>query len=121
MLFGYVSLYVLVWVWVCASLYVLPNLYVFIFKSVCVCVCVCGVCMYVCALLACRVCEGHQRAADHLELELQMLVSCCVGARNQTRVLRKRMECYHRVISLTTPPYFLEARSLADTARLFGQ
>lgn len=43
------------------------------------CVCMCTVCM-------CGACGSQKRASYTQELELQMIVSCHVGARNQTQV-----------------------------------
>ena len=45
------------------------------------------VCIYMCICLVTH--RGQKRALEPLELELQMVVSCYVGARNQTWVLCK--------------------------------
>jgi hypothetical protein len=37
--------------------------------------------------------RGQKRASGPLELELQMIVSCCVGAKNQTQVLYRNSKC----------------------------
>lgn len=39
--------------------------------------------------------NGGQRRQNPLELESQMVVSCHVGARNQTMVLRKNSHCLY--------------------------
>lgn len=51
------------------------------------------VCMYVRALYAYLVYRGQKRAPDSLGLELHMVVSCQVGAVNQTRVLCNSNPC----------------------------
>lgn len=38
--------------------------------------------MCACLSYECSTCGGHKRVADHLEEELQMVVSCHGGARN---------------------------------------
>lgn len=38
-------------------------------------------CMYVCALCVFIACRGQKKGSDPLELDLQMAVCCCVGAR----------------------------------------
>lgn len=39
------------------------------------------ICLYVCVPGTCR---GQMKAADPLKLEVQVVVSCCVDAENQT-------------------------------------
>lgn len=46
--------------------------------------------MYACVPHACSAYERHMRAPDSLELELQLVASCCVGAENQIRALNHR-------------------------------
>lgn len=51
-------------------------------------------CLHVCwALHACSSWESQKRAVDPLKLELQTVVSLCVGARNQTQVPWKNSGC----------------------------
>ena len=45
--------------------------------------------MFVCAPCACSDPGGQKMESDPLEPELQMVVSCHVGAGNRTQVLRK--------------------------------
>lgn len=46
------------------------------------------ICVGIC-LHACSAWRGQKKASDSLELELQTIVSCHVGARNQTLILCK--------------------------------
>lgn len=46
--------------------------------------------MYVCVPYACSAYGCHMRVPDSLELELQLVASCCVGAENQIRALNRR-------------------------------
>lgn len=52
-------------------------------------------CLCVCLHTACvsRICGAQKRAADPLELELQVVVSCHEDAKNQTQVLWKNIQC----------------------------
>ena len=49
------------------------------------CVSLCHTCV--------RCAGGQEKTLDSLELELQLVVSCHVGARNQTQVLWKSSRC----------------------------
>lgn len=42
----------------------------------------CFVVLNVCAQHACSACGGEERASDPQELELEVVVSCLVGAKN---------------------------------------
>lgn len=48
--------------------------------------CGCSDCIYVCVICAGSAHRNLKRASDTMGLELQMVVSCHVGARNQTCV-----------------------------------
>ena len=61
----------------------------------------CFVCILIYASYACNTCRGQERALVPLDLELKMVVSCCVGARNLAWILWKSSQC-----SLTTEPTF---------------
>lgn len=50
-------------------------------------------CMYICASCACLVPVEVKWMSDYLELEEQIVVSCHIGARNQTLVLWKNSQC----------------------------
>lgn len=49
--------------------------------------------MYVCAPFDWYLQRGLKKTLDLLALEFQRLVSCHVGARNQTQVLYKKKQC----------------------------
>jgi hypothetical protein len=54
----------------------------------------CFACIYVCVLYAYSTHRDQRRVSDPLELELQLSVSCHVGAGNGTRVLCKSSCCF---------------------------
>ena len=61
---------------------------------------------------ACSAHGGQKRAVEPLEVELQTVVSCHVGARNQTQVLEEQLvfsaePSFH----LTGPIFFLSLHS----------
>jgi hypothetical protein len=45
---------------------------------------------------ACRCCRGHKRALNHLDLELQVVMSCPLGAGNCTQALCEIAHTLHR-------------------------
>ena len=74
------------------DLFVYFKVYLFLF-----CVNECFACMYVCVPHKCLAAPGGQKKAlVPLELELEMIVNCCVGAGNQIWVFCKNCKCrYH--------------------------
>lgn len=52
--------------------------------------------LHVCMLKACGLVAygGQRRAADLLELDIQMVVICHVGAENQTQILCMSNKCF---------------------------
>lgn len=61
----------------------LKNDFIYIFMYIYICVYVCIACIYVLSVHhACPVLEEARRALDALELELQMIVSHNIGAKN---------------------------------------
>jgi len=82
---------------VCVCMHVHMHMYAYarvcVYECVYTCVCVCmSVCMHVCVCVHTCACEysplsGQKKMWGSLELELQMLVICHVGAGNQTWVL----------------------------------
>lgn len=56
-------------------------------------------CMCVCLLPT----EARKGCWDPLELELQMVVSYCVGAENQNCVLRKNSQCFSLLSYFSDP------------------
>ena len=53
----------------------------------------CYASMYVCTLHVCSASGGQKRTSDPLELELQMFVSCHVGAGNEIWFICKGSQC----------------------------
>lgn len=68
---------------------VLPFLFTVAFYFMCV-----GVCLHVCLFTMYAVaCRGQKKTSDFLERELQTVVKCSVGARNQTLALYESSWC----------------------------
>lgn len=76
----------------------------------------CVLLLYVCGYFAglcvggsgvCSVCRDEKEALDHLELDLQVVVSCRVGAGIQTQVLWKMQPVLFtsRPFPLSPPPF----------------